>query len=224
MTTTKSVYQSLKAVDVSRLVEQIPGRGGGLNYLNWADAVDQLLQQYPAATWEIHEWDGLPARIVEQGGMVKVTVTVEDLARTVWLPIMDNRHNAVSSDKITTRHINDSIQRCFVKACAMHGLGIDVFRGEEFNAVEPRTEAPEPQIEPTRKSQPTPTQIKELNRLYELAMERDLDQVVAGLGDALDNPTLTEAKAAQYIERARDRLGVESSVSNIQDDYIPELS
>ena len=47
----KSNYEKLAEVNVSKYIEQ----KGGLNYLSWAWAVDQLMRQDPTATWDYRE-------------------------------------------------------------------------------------------------------------------------------------------------------------------------
>lgn len=63
---------------------------------------------------------------------VKVGVTVGGLEYIEYLPVMDNRNQAVRAEVITSTAVNRALQRCFVKACARHGLGLYIYAGEEF--------------------------------------------------------------------------------------------
>jgi len=125
----KSVYETLKAVKVGELVKS----KGGFSYLPWADAVDQLLSQFPDATWDVHEWEGSPYVATSAGGFVQVTVTVGGIARTQVHPILDHRNKTIEADRINAFDVNTAIQRCLAKAISLHGLGIDIYRGEDIN-------------------------------------------------------------------------------------------
>ena len=61
---------------------------------------------------------------------VHVTVSIGDLARSMWLPVMDNRNNAISNP--TSRQISDAKMRCLVKCIAILGLGHYIFAGEDL--------------------------------------------------------------------------------------------
>jgi len=125
------MYEKLRKIDVSKHVK----KKGNLDYLPWAYAWDYLIQNAEAPVeyhvrkfGESHE----PWLRTANGGMVYVQVSVGETTRKVWLPIMDHRNNAILAEKITARDINDTIQRALVKAIAMHGLGINLYMGEEF--------------------------------------------------------------------------------------------
>lgn len=81
---------------------------------------------------------------------VHVTVSIGDLARSMWLPVMDNRNNAISNP--TSRQISDAKMRCLVKCIAMFGLGHYIFAGEDLPSekkkVVQQTSVMIPQINP----------------------------------------------------------------------------
>ena len=64
-----SVFQTLKDVDISKLAEQ----KGKFDYLSWAHAVREMLKVFPKATWEVHEYDGMPYMETITGYYVKVS-------------------------------------------------------------------------------------------------------------------------------------------------------
>ena len=64
--------------------------------------------------------------------MVKVGVTVGKQTYVNWMPILDYNNKSVPVKDINTFLINKAIQRCLVKAIAMHGLGLYVYRGEDL--------------------------------------------------------------------------------------------
>ena len=121
-----SVFQKLKEVDISKLAE----KKGKFDYLSWAHAVREMLKVFPEATWEVHEYDGMPYMETTTGYYVKVSVTIEEITRTQIHPVLDNKNQAI--EKPSTFQINTSIQRCLAKAIALHGLGLVLFAGEDL--------------------------------------------------------------------------------------------
>tara|TARA_R100000808_G_scaffold23091_1_gene50788 strand:- start:34 stop:588 length:555 start_codon:yes stop_codon:yes gene_type:complete len=121
-----SVFQKLKEVDISKLAE----KKGKFDYLSWAHAVREMLKVFPEATWEVHEYDGMPYMETTTGYYVKVSVTIEEITRTQIHPVLDNKNQAI--EKPSTFQINKSIQRCLAKAIALHGLGLVLFAGEDL--------------------------------------------------------------------------------------------
>lgn len=107
----------------------------GLTYLSWAWAWAEVLKIDPAATWEAVEYptpDGqlMPCMFLPDGSaMVKVKVTIGDKTRACALPVMNHRNQAIKGPDAFA--INTAIQRCFVKAIAMHGLGLYIYAGED---------------------------------------------------------------------------------------------
>ena len=121
-----SVFHKLKDIDVSKLAE----KKGKFDYLSWAHAVREMLKEFPTATWEVHEYDGMPYMQTTTGYYVKVSVTIEDIVRTQIHPVLNNRNQPI--DNPNTFQINTSIQRCLAKAIALHGLGLVLFAGEDL--------------------------------------------------------------------------------------------
>ena len=109
-----------------------------LTYASWAEAWGSLKRIHPTAQFHVHEnKEGLPVFYNEDfpmmGGFVKVTVKVKGLEHTVHLPVMNHANKSMKLAEMTTFDINKNIQRALVKAIAYHGLGLYVFKGEEFN-------------------------------------------------------------------------------------------
>tara|TARA_Y100001963_G_scaffold31773_1_gene43776 strand:+ start:546 stop:1094 length:549 start_codon:yes stop_codon:yes gene_type:complete len=121
-----SVFQTLKDVDISKLAEQ----KGKFDYLSWAHAVREMLKVFPKATWEVHEYDGMPYMETITGYYVKVSVTIDEITRTQIHPVLDNKNKTI--EKPNAFQINTSIQRCLAKAIALHGLGLVLFAGEDL--------------------------------------------------------------------------------------------
>ncbi len=121
MKTSESVWKTLSEIDVSNHIEQ----KGNLNYLSWAWAWSTLCTHYPDATYTYTEpkWCQWSATCE-----VEVSVTVEGMTRTMWLPVMDYKNKSIQNP--SSRDISDARIRCLVKAIAMHGLGMCLYMGE----------------------------------------------------------------------------------------------
>ena len=122
MSTSKEIWETLSKVDVSSHVE----KKAGLSYLSWAWAWGVLMQNFPQATYVFHDTQ----REDDGSATVSCTVTIDEASRTMWLPVMDNRNNAVKSPD--ARKISDSKMRCLVKCLAMFGLGHYIYAGEDL--------------------------------------------------------------------------------------------
>ena len=85
----------------------------------------------PNMSYEILEDnDGIPFFTRGQVNLVKTKVTMFGETKTMILPVMDNKHNAVSEPN--SRQINDNIMRCLAKNIAMFGIGLPLYVGEDL--------------------------------------------------------------------------------------------
>lgn len=129
---TKSVFETLNSIDVSEYTE----KKGNLTYLSWAWAWAKVKENYPDATYKIYEnAQGLIYHTDGKTCWVKTSVTIDGIENTEYLPVMDNRNNSIPLANITSRNVNDSIQRSLTKACARHGLGLYIYAGEDLPEV-----------------------------------------------------------------------------------------
>ena len=151
----KSVFDVLKAVDVSKHVEIKDTGKTKLSYLSWAWAWAEVKQRYPDTTYEVIKFNGLPYAYDEKTGyMVYTTVTIEGLTHEMWLPVMDGNNrsmldhpykvtfkngNSITVQPATMFDINKTIMRCLTKNLAMHGLGHSIYAGEDL-PVQPEEE------------------------------------------------------------------------------------
>jgi len=131
---TLSVFQQLK-----KLTPKVEKKGK-LSYVSWADAWDELKSLYPNANYRVLGYTpegmevdgGLPYQLLfGKYAQVAVEVTVDGLAHTIALPVMNNSNQAMTVDKITSFDINKTKMRALTKAIALHGLGLHIFRGED---------------------------------------------------------------------------------------------
>lgn len=124
-----SYFRSLQAVGMADKEKD----KRGLTYIDWASVWAELKKQYPYSYYEIHRTEnGRPWFDDGRTGWVTVTVTVviddgKEIAHTVDLPIMNPRNESIPANEITSVQANKAYQRCLVKACAMHGLGMYVY-------------------------------------------------------------------------------------------------
>lgn len=103
----------------------------GLSYLSWAWAWAEVLKIDPLASWQAHEWNGLPAMFLPDGSaMVKVSVTIKGDTKACPLPVMDHRNKAIKNPDAFA--INTATMRALAKAISMHGLGLYIYAGEDL--------------------------------------------------------------------------------------------
>ncbi len=126
MTEQVNHFARLSAINVSDHIE----KKGGFAYLSWPFAVSQLRLADPLATWEVRRFAGLPYLATEAGVFVEVAVTVQGITLSQIHPVLDGRNRPLLAP--TAFDINTSIQRCLVKAIALHGLGLYIYAGEDL--------------------------------------------------------------------------------------------
>lgn len=124
--TQSNYFAELSAINVSDHVE----KKGQFNYLSWPYAVAQLRLFDESATWSIERFNGLPYLTTEYGTFVEVSVTVRGVTLSQIHPVLDSRNKTIPVP--SAFDINTSIQRCLVKAIALHGLGLNVYAGEDL--------------------------------------------------------------------------------------------
>ncbi len=131
-------YAKLRALNVSERIE----KKNGLSYLSWAFAVDSLLQSDPTANWEY------PASTMYGDGTVMVycAVTAHGKTMTAHLPVMDHRNKPITHPDAFA--MNTAMQRCLVKAIALHGLGLYIYAGEDLPGGSDAKAEPEHKVEP----------------------------------------------------------------------------
>ena len=131
----KTVYAELRGIDVSGMVE----KKNGLSYLSWAHALDQLLQRDPEATWEYLTFPEsigpestrmVPYLEVFGTYMVFCKVNAFGVSRTFQLPVLDYKNKPIMAP--TAMDLNTTMQRCLAKTIASHGIGINLYAGEDL--------------------------------------------------------------------------------------------
>lgn len=132
--TETTLFELLNSKNVNDHVE----KKNGLSYLAWSYAHQELKKidtNYKVTTHEFPHPDMLELQVpylaTPEGYFVKVSVTVKDKTETEWLPVLDFRNKSLAKGSATTFDINKAQKRCFVKAAALHGLGLYIYNGEE---------------------------------------------------------------------------------------------
>lgn len=127
--TTKSVFETLSSVDCSDKVE----KKNNLSYLSWAYAWGELLKKFPDSTYTVYEnKDGLNYFTDGRTCWVKTGVTVKGIEHIEYLPVMDYRNKSIPLNSVTSFDVNKTIQRSITKAIARHGLGLNIYAGEDL--------------------------------------------------------------------------------------------
>ena len=125
-----STFKTLSEINVNDNTE----KKGKFTYLSWAWAWAELMKVAPESTATVYHDDNtnMPYFMSKAGAMVKVGVTVNGLEHINYLPVMNMRNQAIKPEDVNMMDINKAIQRCTVKAIALHGLGLYIYAGEDL--------------------------------------------------------------------------------------------
>jgi hypothetical protein len=181
--TTVNYFSKLAQIDCSEHVE----KKGRFSYLSWAWAVKKLREVDPTATWEVKRFDGVPYLKTDCGYFVEVEVTVQGLPLSQIHPILNNQNKPIAEPN--SFDINTSIQRCLVKAIALHGLGLYIYAGEDL---------PEIQEDPISSQQVGAIKLN----IKKLATLRKVDEdTIKGHLSIAEVTELTKAQADEVIKK-----------------------
>jgi len=136
--TYKGVWETLSKVDVSDHTE----KKMNLTYLSWAWAWGVLMEHYPEAKYSFYEDDNhVPFVTLPDGTCeVRCRVSIGDLVREMWLPIMNHKNQPVINPN--SFQVNTSKMRCLTKCLGMWGLGHYIYAGEDLPDGESKEEKP----------------------------------------------------------------------------------
>ena len=128
------IWDTLSKIDCSKHIE----KKGNLTYLSWAWAYGIMMRNYPEMQFYIADDE------VQQDGtiLVNVIVTIGDMTRKMWLPVMDHRNKPVANPNAF--QINSTRMRCLTKCFALFGLGHYIYAGEDL----PPSDETEPEVDP----------------------------------------------------------------------------
>lgn len=115
-----------RKVDLSQAIE----KKGQLSYVSWASAWDSVLEADPAANFELVLVNDKPLIPAGTGFLVMVKVTISGVTKSCHLPVLDHRNKPIVDP--TCFDTNTAIMRCVAKCCALFGLGLYIYRGEDL--------------------------------------------------------------------------------------------
>jgi len=207
-----SPFHKLREINVNDKTE----KKANLTYLSWAWAVDQLLENDPAATWEYHE-----PQMYGDTMMVSCTVTAFNKPMREYLPVLDYKNKPIPQPDAMA--VNTAMKRCLAKCIALHGLGLYIYAGEDLP---PSTPEQTPQPSPTAQLQDDINAVDEATRklcfayadkwraAFEKSPEAAYDIYLAGMAEMVSDATaqsalkglvaVNEKKAFGAIRRKRD--------------------
>lgn len=122
-----TTYNEIRKINVNEHTE----KKGKFTYLSWAWAVDQLLQLDPSATWQYNK----PEVFTDGTMMVFCTVNAFGKSMTSMLPVLNHVNKPIANP--SAMDVNTAMQRCLVKAIALHGLGLYIYAGEDIPESDP---------------------------------------------------------------------------------------
>ena len=151
------IWETLSKINVEEHTEKKGAVGGfQAKYLSWSWAWTTLMENYPQAVFEFTQYelpDGSLTDVLTYADgtcQVECTMWIGDLKRTMWLSVMDHRHNAIPNP--SSSQINTAKMRCLTKLIAFWGLGFYIYAGEDL----PPSEEPskKPKSKPKAKAKP----------------------------------------------------------------------
>ena len=212
----ETYFVELSKIDVNNHVE----KKGQFSYLSWPFAVSQLRQFDPVATWHVQRFGGLPYLMTDLGVFVEVAVCVKGVSLSQIHPVLDSKNRPILAP--SSFDINTSIQRCLVKAIALHGLGLNLYAGEDLPLIESDDDKGATATDKTPTTPPapatvttlptprgdtiTPAQVNYINKLIR-ETGTELQKVLDYFGIArIEDIAKTEAsRVIRSLEQARNR-------------------
>lgn len=131
----QSLFEQLNQLNVNEHVD----KKNGLSYLSWSYAHQELKKVDPNYTVKVHEYPHpeitteqyfVPYLATPEGYSVTVSITIKGQTETETLPVLDFKNKAVPYKQADMFQINKTYKRCFVKAAALHGLGLYIYNGD----------------------------------------------------------------------------------------------
>ena len=174
--TYKEVWDKLSTYNVDDYVKEIQTKWSFKpKYLSWAWAWGTMMKHYPDFRYEFTQWedkDGTLRDITyldDKTCMVEVTCRIGSLSRTMWLAVMNSKHESIPNPN--ANDVNKARMRCLVKCMALYGLGHYIYAGEDLPEEEetPKKKKPAKKLKETAKKKPVvKANQEELNKPIDL--------------------------------------------------------
>ena len=127
------VFGTLAAVNVGGKTE----KKGNLTYLSWAHAWAEASKIYEVKRTVYETESGINYHTDGRTCWVKVGVEIQGIEHIDYLPIMDFKNKSIPLESVTSTDVNKAIQRSTTKALALHGVGLNVYAGEDLPIIQP---------------------------------------------------------------------------------------
>jgi hypothetical protein len=208
-------FTLLNGINVNDKTEQ----KGNLTYLSWAWAWGEVKKLFPDAAYTIYENDrGWNYHTDGRTCWVKTGVTVNGIEHIEYLPVMDNRNNSISADKVTSFDVNKAIQRSLTKAVARHGLGLYIYAGEDLPEDDKADEAASKAAEQEEKQRQYDSVIAEFKNMLAHVTDADSANVASQTIRKFTHVLTSEADTAVLWNRRMKELGL--TYNRVQKSYV----
>ena len=118
----KDIWDVLYNVDIKPYMN----KKMDLDFVSWARIYTIMAEQFPNFEWGNIDHEGMPYKTLPNGtAQVTTFVEIDGVRREMTLPVMDNRMKSTTNVDATV--VNKNVWRCFVKNCAIFGLGMRVY-------------------------------------------------------------------------------------------------
>ena len=196
------VFKKLSAVDVSKKI----AKKGELSYLPWADAWGMVKAIYPDANYKVYEReDGCNYFTDGRTCWVKTGVTIAGHEHIEYLPVMNYRNQSILLENITSCDVNKTIQRSITKAIARHGLGLNIYSGEDFEDADVSIQINEPEEISIKKSNPV-DEIRSEFEMHGISEKKVMEFLHMKDAKLREDATTFDELPAYYIKFIKDNL------------------
>lgn len=125
-----SVFKTLSAIDITDKLK----KKNNLSYLPWSSAWAIVKERYPDANYTVVKTeDGCLYHTDGKTCWVEVALTIAGETQHETLAVMDHKNQAITADVVTSVQFEKSVKRALVKCCALFGLGLSLWNGEELS-------------------------------------------------------------------------------------------
>ncbi len=201
-----SVFERLNNLDLSEKSKE----KNHLSYLPWSEAWGEVKKIYPDAQFYIKPQfmddygNSRPWHDDGKTGWVEVSVTIDDIEYTETLAIMDYKNKSIPVDQITSVDANKSIKRCLVKALALHGLGLYIYRGEDLpEEIAMINNLQEEVIEIAKRKSAISEEIKD--KTIKLCIEAEIESN-PGIDESSATGKISKITDAEVLKKLKDKI------------------
>ena len=224
--TYKDVWDKLSKIDCSDKIQ----KKMNLSYLSWAWAWGVLQEHYPQAQYIFYQGDNDVPYVQFPDGTAEVRcrVSIDDLSREMWLPVMDFKKNAVQNPN--SMEVNFAKMRCLTKCLGMYGLGHYIYAGEDVPSEDSDTveKAKPKKVEPRSVGGSAMTNVQEETKPVEqddkgYGTEAWAELFVKSFIDLAKVHKTKEAMTEYYKSNTKDLATLRDSFPKMKEDLDTEL-